>query len=134
MYFHTIVPHQVTVLYAFKYTQLLCHPADCSVIIWLQLNLFHCHQFTSLIVNSCVHFTKSALTCKKNIRKSHQHIHSIRDQTTVTRKLQYTDITPVMRLAGLVNFFFDHSLFSLFDQSVNPTVPYIITYTHNKKI
>jgi hypothetical protein len=62
MYFHTIVSHQVTVLDAFKYTQLFCHPADRSVIIWLQLNLLHCHQFTSFIVDSCVHFTKSTLT------------------------------------------------------------------------
>ena len=79
MYFHAIVSHQVTVLDAFKYTQLFRHPADCSVIIWLQLNLLHCHQFTCFIVDSCVHFTKSTLTYTQIEEKS-SHSQSIADQ------------------------------------------------------
>jgi hypothetical protein len=63
---HSVVPHKVNVLNALKYAQLFGHPAGCSVVIRLQLNLLHRHQFTSLIVHSCVHFTESTLTCNKN--------------------------------------------------------------------
>lgn len=84
--FHAVVPHEVTVLDAFEYTQLFCHHADCSVVIRLQLNFLHCHHFTSLIVNSCVHFTKSTLTCTKIHNKSHNIlIPSQTDNTMINR-------------------------------------------------